>query len=289
MTFKSVMISTNASKHTSNRRKKASGSNLSVFSLWPTSTWPIGQGGPPSFSLPKELEACSNVFEKFYMDQHSGKKLTWLHNLAKGEAKTNYTTTNKVGYILQGSGFQIGILLQFNRQNEYSVKDLQQTTQITENVFMVAIRTLLKTKVLLSNPELPDPEKDALDGSVVLFLNKQYRGPKGKLKVNINVPLKAVGGEGGEGGASGGGAGESAQEMQNVIEERKMLMQAAIVRVMKARKRLKHNDLITEVVDQLKPRFKPQIPLIKKCIDILIEKEFLERVKGEKDLYSYVA
>ena len=56
---------------------------------------------------------------------------------------------------------------------------------------------------------------------------------------------------------------------------------------MKSRKTMKHSQLVSETIAQIKNRFSPKVSDIKKCIDILIEKEYVERLEGD-DL-GYIA
>eukprot|EP00005_Dracoamoeba_jomungandri_P001963 CAMPEP_0174261182 /NCGR_PEP_ID=MMETSP0439-20130205/11275_1 /TAXON_ID=0 /ORGANISM="Stereomyxa ramosa, Strain Chinc5" /LENGTH=759 /DNA_ID=CAMNT_0015345615 /DNA_START=55 /DNA_END=2334 /DNA_ORIENTATION=+ len=235
-----------------------------------TGSWPLQ---PPStnFTIPKALQSCEQAFVKFYSDQHSGRKLNWLHQLSKGEIKCLYSKK----YLLVCSTYQMGILLQFDTNESMSTNDLRIATQLTDNALQTTLLTLLKTRVLKTKAPLAKSEEPTIDNDTVFLLNQQFRCKR--QKVNINIPMQRTREK------------ENRETHKAVEEDRKLQIQAAIVRIMKMRKRLQHGGLMSEVIAQLQTRFKPRVPVIKKCIDILIEKEYLERVEGQKDMYSYVA
>ncbi len=58
---------------------------------------------------------------------------------------------------------------------------------------------------------------------------------------------------------------------------------------MKARKTVKHTELVMEVVNQLKDRFKVETSEIKRAIEALIVREYMERNDNNRALYNYLA
>merc|ERR1711935_727614 len=72
-----------------------------------------------------------------------------------------------------------------------------------------------------------------------------------------------------------------------VSKDRLYFIDAAVVRIMKARKTIDHRILIGEVLAQLK--FPAASGDIKKRIESLIEREYMEKVEGSISTYKYLA
>ncbi|OBS75846.1 hypothetical protein A6R68_17702, partial [Neotoma lepida] len=75
---------------------------------------------------------------------------------------------------------------------------------------------------------------------------------------------------------------ERKETRQKVDDDRKHEIEAAIVRIMKSRKKMQHNVLVAEVTQQLKARFLPSPVVIKKRIEGLIEREYLARTPEDR-------
>ncbi|KAI0317673.1 Cullin-domain-containing protein [Amylostereum chailletii] len=232
--------------------------NFSVMVLG-TNFWPLL---PPAndFIVPTDIQPTYDRFQKYYQQKHSGRKLTWLWNYSKNELRTNYTNQK---YILMTSSYQMAVLMQYNNNDTLSLSELVSATSIPKDHLAQVLALLVKAKVLISE------ETEQYD------LNPNFRSKK--IRINLNQPIKAE------------AKAESNDVLKTVDEDRKYVIQATIVRIMKARKTMKNQGLIQEVISQISTRFTPKIPDIKKAIDTLLEKEYIERVDGTRDTFAYVA
>jgi len=161
------------------------------------------------------------------------------------------------------SSYQMAILVQYNDNDTLSLDEIANATGLTKELLGQVMVPLIKSKILINE------ENEQFD------LNPSFKSKK--IRINLNQPIKAE------------VKAESTDVLKTVDEDRKFAIQASIVRIMKARKTLKNQILIQEVITQISQRFNPKIQDIKKSIDTLLEKEYIERVEGTRDTFSYVA
>ncbi|GMP31026.1 hypothetical protein CsSME_00005411 [Camellia sinensis var. sinensis] len=77
--------------------------------------------------------------------------------------------------------------------------------------------------------------------------------------------------------------------VEDVDKDRRYAIDASIVRIMKSHKVLGRQQLVMECVEQLSRMFKPDFKAIKKRIEDLITRDYLERDKGNPNLFRYLA
>jgi cullin 3 len=120
--------------------------------------------------------------------------------------------------------------------------------------------------------------KDIADNDV-FTLNEQFTSKLYK----VRVPLLAQ-------KDSGQNALAAQKEVSEKIDDdRRHMIEASLVRIMKTRKRIEHNALVTECTKILSQIFMPNPVAIKKRIESLIEREYLERATEDRRFYNYLA
>ena len=82
---------------------------------------------------------------------------------------------------------------------------------------------------------------------------------------------------------------EQVELSAKVEDDRKHIVDATIVKVMKSHKKIDHNRLIKECIKILSSKFLPDPQLIKRRIEGLIERDYMDRDKEDRTIYNYIA
>ncbi|VAI60789.1 hypothetical protein VPH35_112236 [Triticum aestivum] len=235
-----------------------------------TGSWPT-QPSPPC-SLPPEILAVCEKFRGYYLGTHSGRRLTWQTNMGTADIKATFGKSQK--HELNVSTYQMCVLMLFNTSDGLTYKDIEQATEIPSTDLKRCLQSLACVKgknVLRKEPMSKDISEDD-----TFYFNDKFTSKLVKVKIGTVVAAKES-------------EPEKQETRQRVEEDRKPQIEAAIVRIMKSRRVLDHNSIVSEVTKQLQARFLPNPVIIKKRIESLIEREFLERDKADRKLYRYLA
>lgn len=285
------------------------GVDLSVRVLT-TGFWPT-QSTPFKTILPSAPRAAFEVFKKFYLAKHSGRQLNLQAQLgwadlnavfygikreepepaqmqvhlqmpntkylndpgAEPSAQSSQCPPRK--HIISVSTHQMCILMLYNERDSFSCQDLATRTQIPEKDLLRALMSLAMGKqnqrILIKSPKTKEIEPDHIFTVNDSFTSKLFR-----------VKIQAI-------ACRGESEPERKETRSKVDEDRKHEIEAAIVRIMKARKQMSHSCLVNEVTEQLRTRFMPSPVIIKKRIEALIEREYLARTDMDRKTYTYVA
>ncbi|KAM4630960.1 cullin-4A [Polymixia lowei] len=234
--------------------------NILTMGYWPSYT-------PMEVHLPPEMVKLQEVFKLFYLGKHSGRKLQWQPTLGHAVLKTEFKEGKKE---LQVSLFQTLVLLMFNEGEEFGVEEIRTATGIEEGELRRTLQSLAcgKARVLNKNPR----GKDVEDGDRFNF-NNDFKHKLFRIKIN-QIQMKET-------------VEEQVSTTERVFQDRQYQIDAAVVRIMKMRKTLSHNLLVSELYNQLKFPVKPGD--LKKRIESLIDRDYMERDKETPTQYHYVA
>eukprot|EP00756_Hemistasia_phaeocysticola_P006567 Hpha_TRINITY_DN13896_c0_g1::TRINITY_DN13896_c0_g1_i1::g.69912::m.69912/K03347/CUL1, CDC53; cullin 1 len=242
-----------------------------------TGFWPAFSVHP--LEVPENVAAAQEKFRQFYDGRTQSRKLRWIYSLATAAIDANL---KKGKYQLQMTCFQACVLLLFNNQEAYTGEEITKILTLPWEEVKKALQSFAagKYKLLLRSTAGGAAAGEAraakaMDESDTFSLNEDFADRQRKLKIPTVVAKV--------------NPKSSAQVQQTVEEDRRHAIEACIVRIMKSRKTMEHSLLIGECIQQLSNHFKPDPKHIKKRIEDLIGREYLERDAERPNLYRYLA
>jgi cullin 4 len=208
-------------------------------------------------------------FTEYYAAKYQGRRIVWQHSLGTCVVKARFNPGPKE---LSVSLFQTLVLLCFNAAEAVPFAEIKARTCLEDGELRRTLQSLAcgkkEQRVLRKEPAGREVE----DGDV-FHLNADFAHKLYRIKINT-IQLK-----------------ETVEEVEkthaDVARDRQYQIDAAIVRIMKARKKLAHNLLVSELFGQLKFPAKPVD--LKARIAALIERDYLERDAANPSIYNYLA
>jgi len=247
--------------------------------------WP-SQKVPPC-TLPTQVQDAIKKFSDFYLEKHSGRKLSWQTSAGSADLKATFgTAPNYRRHELIVSTYQMCILLLFNEKDTQTLGEIRSKTHIPDQELRRHLISLCtpKNRILRKGSK----GRGITSDKDTFTYNRDYSSKSKRVRIPL-VKESSVKKTDGSAATSAGAAAANGAVPFPVEEDRRHLVEASLVRIMKARKTLHHNDLIAEVTKQLSVRFTPSPQSIKKRIESLIEREYLERTKRDYRVYQYMA
>jgi len=264
------------------------------------SHWPISGTQKFPLLLGKQLLDCQTKFQEFYDKSTEKRRLQWLYNYGTVTLAARFTNS-KLPVQLVLTPLQASILMIFNEYPKISFEDLLRQlwsahatgarTVLTssanssalhdmslEEILRFAIQPLVyfKYKVLQKESDA-DPKKESIKKGDVFMLREKI--PAKKLPRKIAFPP----------GSAKQQLKEADQDHELVMKQREFEIEAAMVRVMKARNRLEWNQVQVEVINILKSRFTPDARMLKKRLESLIDRKFMERDENDPKIILYIS
>ncbi|CEQ41447.1 SPOSA6832_03156, partial [Sporobolomyces salmonicolor] len=234
--------------------------------------WPFG-AKDAACRLPKVLEDGIKSFESFYHKKHSGRKLSFRPEMGNVEVKTRFKARTHELNVSTHSFVVLALFEGLGEGETLSYVDISNSTNMLAAELKRTLQSLAcaKYKVLTKTPKGRD-----INETDSFAFNSSFTAPITKIRIQT-VASKVE-------------TADERKETENKVEEaRNTQCEACIVRIMKDRKQLQHLDLVNEVIKQLAHRFQPTPQMVKKAIERMIEKEYLERDADDRRKLRYLA